>query len=200
MALRKKLAGRKKQAYVKPKGAKQEKLELEGDGPPERKDTVETQITMLLPVKLEARDLVESQDELVATTKAIEDARGKYAEALSPLKASIKRNYVEIAAAAHNDGKNAGKKIAGLRETNRAIEGQIDTLTQQHKGKEAELEARADRLTSIITSGVEYHEVECTQIKIYTTKQVKVIRTDSRELVDERAMTLNEMQMEIGEE
>ncbi len=190
MASKKEPKKRKKQLQVTPQGK---------EGAPRQvdRDTEETDLELLLPVKLDKPDIESHEDQLVDVINDIAKAHEKHGGQVAPVKERIENAEAMIAFHAGDKGRHAGRKIAGLLRRLKADVAQLDAMGKVHKGKVAELEARKDRLEIIVNYGVEYVEVACTMTKDFRTKQVTTRRNDTLEVVDERAMTMEEMQQDL---
>ena len=61
----------------------------------------------------------------------------------------------------------------------------------------ATLEGARSSLSKIVNSGSEDHDVECGEYMVFATNEVRIVRLDTGELVQERAMTRSERQVEL---
>ncbi len=94
-----------------------------------------------------------------------------------------------------------------LKEISGATARDIDALSSMRDDKKAamsdfngridRLEAKTKAAAAKTLTGYEYREIEVEVIKDYGGKQVRTHRIDTGELVDERPMTDDELQMEL---
>ena len=90
-----------------------------------------------------------------------------------------------------------GKDIARARQELAATNDQLDEVKAQFKARLEGHEKDMNRLALLLNNGYEYRDVECEVISNYKDGQITVVRTDTGEPVEERAMTDNERQREL---
>lgn len=157
-----------------------------------------TKITMSLPSKLPKNEVQKAKIDIIDLYEEMEEEASAYVEGLKPLNRAVKNLQADIAQAAHRRTREAGGIVAGLREQLERAEDKLDEYQKGHKLNQASLEVKAKRLTSMINTEMSYAPVECEIRKDFRSKQVVTIRKDLGEVVEERAMTQDELQMGIA--
>ena len=90
-----------------------------------------------------------------------------------------------------------GKDIARTRQELSSVTDQFDEVKSQFKSKMESCEKEQNRLSVLLNNGYEYRDVECELTLDYTTARALCVRTDTGEVVEERAMTHDELQREM---
>lgn len=93
-----------------------------------------------------------------------------------------------------------GQMMADSNAEATALEDQLASVKKEYQGRIDAATATAARLGGCIRSGYEHRDVECEEVRNWTDKTVKVIRLDTKEVVESRRMTAEEAQMELGVE
>lgn len=88
----------------------------------------------------------------------------------------------------------AGKKLAEAVRTLVNVQAQAKSAASQFKAKIDEQQAKINGLQCLISDGYELRNVACTNIMDYTDVVVRVTRTDTGEIVEERKLTEDERQ------
>jgi len=167
--------------------------------PAERRDTEERSISLTLPTQIGKQQLDRYKMELSQVTLDILEAQGMYNASIEEPKTKLKGLRAEKNKAAQDNDRASGEKIAALMDQiDRVTEG-LAELDTQHKAEVAKMEARAKKLASMIRSSVDYSPVKCTLLKNYLTKQQTVTRDDTGEVVEQKAIPLEELQQALPE-
>ena len=74
---------------------------------------------------------------------------------------------------------------------------ELDALNEKHKGERKPLKARIESIRKQLREGSEVRAIECEERHDERTGRVMVVRLDTEEVIDERAMTVNERQVGI---
>jgi len=164
---------------------------------PERLDTEDRDVSLMLPNPIK-KNLIDSYKiELCEVEVELAECAAKYRPLIAERKDAIRKLEGQKAAAGIQGGRDGGDKVASIREQI-AREGEALSEMQKQFGFDiAKEEARAGKLASMIRSGIEYSMVHCTETRDFRTKQVKVVRHDTDGIVEERAMTAEEMQQSL---
>jgi hypothetical protein len=88
-----------------------------------------------------------------------------------------------------------GKDLARARHLLGASTDARAEAVSQFKAEIEKMEAEMNRLAALINNGYEYREVECEVISNYRDGQITVLRVDTGEEVEARAMNGAEQQM-----
>lgn len=83
-----------------------------------------------------------------------------------------------------------------------ALESEADELARARKGVVGQVDGARDQQAEIIRTlekGEEFQPVECVTVKLFDTNTLRVIRQDTQELVEERALTADERQAMLFE-
>ena len=75
----------------------------------------------------------------------------------------------------------------------------LKSVTAQYKSRIAQVEASISDKSSMLSSGYEFRDIECEVIKNYDDRIIRIIRPDTGEVVEERMMAHDELQMHIDE-
>ena len=90
-----------------------------------------------------------------------------------------------------------GRDVARAHADRARIELELDSVKSDYKGKIAEQDGIIGKLSPRIHSGIESREVECEEVKDYTSGTVRVRRLDTDELIEERPMREDEKQVQM---
>ena len=95
-----------------------------------------------------------------------------------------------------------GRDIARAVSDRERIDGELNSVKADYKGKLAEQEAIIGKLSPRVHSGIETREVECEEVKNWTRGTVTVIRQDTGERIEDRPMREDEkaMQLNLGDD
>ncbi|MEO1084343.1 MAG: hypothetical protein AAFY88_08880 [Acidobacteriota bacterium] len=74
------------------------------------------------------------------------------------------------------------------------VEDQLEEAKQRAKAEKAAIQKRVNHLQECINSGDEPREVVCREVEDLDERAIRVERLDTGEVVDERAMTIAELQ------
>ena len=89
---------------------------------------------------------------------------------------------------------NIARKIGAKRREIQDYEAKKRQSTDQFKALIDGAQATADQLAEAADKGVEQREIVCVEAFVWSTGRVEVRRSDSKEIVRERAMTVEERQ------
>ena len=89
------------------------------------------------------------------------------------------------------------KRMAHLGQRMTEMDAARDSANKLAKGEIAKLSAERDSLANEITIGAKLSKVKCQEVFDYRLGNVRVIRLDTKEVVDERAMSTRERQPEL---
>lgn len=90
--------------------------------------------------------------------------------------------------------KESGANLARFHSEISDLENQKKSVVSDFKSKIEKATAEADIEARKIQNGYEYRSVECEVQKIFDEKVVQVVRTDTGEIIKQRAMTPDELQ------
>src|SRR5205814_1447675 len=90
-----------------------------------------------------------------------------------------------------------GRSLAEALENIRGEEARQDSIKQQMKATIAELEARRDRLMSVVSRGEELRPVQCEDIATFSTGKMARVRLDTGEVIFERSLSDTERQEKL---
>ncbi len=88
----------------------------------------------------------------------------------------------------------AGKKLAEAVRTLTNVQAQAKSAASQFKAKIDEQQAKINGLQCLISDGYELRTVPCLNVMDYTDVVVRVTRTDTGEVIEERKLTEDERQ------
>jgi len=91
----------------------------------------------------------------------------------------------------------AGKKLAEAVRTLTNCQAQAKSAASQFKAKIDEMQAKINGLQILISDGYELRSVPCVNVMDYTDVMVRVTRTDTDEIVEERKLTEDERQSSL---
>lgn len=91
-----------------------------------------------------------------------------------------------------------GKDLARAYSETARINGELDAIKQDYKGKIAEEEATIGKISGRVHSGIETRDIECEEVKNWTAATVTVTRLDTGESIEERPMREDEKAMELS--
>lgn len=89
----------------------------------------------------------------------------------------------------------AGQKMADAQQQLVELDNELQSFKDQIKGRVAEAEAVVSRCSSLVRQKYEHRSVPCDVTKDWNAHLVTVTRRDTMEIVENRAMTDNEMAM-----
>lgn len=90
--------------------------------------------------------------------------------------------------------RDRGMAAAAKRAEWRALDAEFDAYKKEQKGKMDALEADIDVLLTQIDNGHESRPVACRKEYVYRTNTVRVVRVDTGEVIEERAMMPEEIE------
>lgn len=90
-----------------------------------------------------------------------------------------------------------GKDGALQRQLSARISDEFDGVKSEFKSKIEKCEAEQNRIATLLNNGYEYRDVECEVVSYFTDGVVRVVRLDTGDTVEERAMTELERQREL---
>ena len=90
--------------------------------------------------------------------------------------------------------RDRGQAAAAKRAEWRALDAEFDAYKKEQKGKMDALEADIDVLLTQIDNGHESRPVACRKEYVYRTNTVRVVRVDTGEVIEERAMMPEELE------
>jgi len=77
------------------------------------------------------------------------------------------------------------------------IENQMQSMRSQFKAELDEATAKINRERTLVQTGREWRDIHCTVVYDYDKKRVVTSRTDTGEVIEDRVMRLDEMQVEM---
>ena len=92
-----------------------------------------------------------------------------------------------------------GNELAEALGTEEELAAELAAFKTEHKSRLLPVQAKVARLSNCLRDGTEQREVECLVVRDLKAGSVKIIRTDTEELVDERAMTDAERQVDLND-
>lgn len=78
-------------------------------------------------------------------------------------------------------------------EQKKKLEGELESLKQNHKSQITEWEGRHSRLQREVLEHATYRDIDCSVRKDYRTKTVTTTRLDTNEVIEERPMNMAEL-------
>ena len=91
-----------------------------------------------------------------------------------------------------------GRKLAACRREINRLEDELDSIKKKYAGDIKEQEGSQTALSESLNTGWEMRRVACEMVKNFKTGTVVITRKDTKEPVEERAMTGEERQKELG--
>jgi len=162
-------------------------------------DVSTNDIVLSLPAPMSKSKIGLAQKEMCEVWQDIMKEEAAFSRSSGPVKDDIKRLEKEKRRLGEKGGLAAGEQIAGLMEQQSERARELETLTNQFKANISGKHARADKLQSIIRSGVEYTQVPCRVEHDFVKKAIRTVRTDNGKVIEERTMTSDECQMELAQ-
>ncbi len=107
------------------------------------------------------------------------------------------KQYLEVRLS-DEEIKSASKQLAEAVQRKAAIKDQLTTFKAQKKGETTMCDADINKNTILVGSGKEMRMVECDVTLDFDSGKRSVIRTDNGIVIEERAMTSDEKQLELN--
>lgn len=89
------------------------------------------------------------------------------------------------------------KEMSKLCEDRTFVEREKAIQTKDFAEKIKNISGEISKLVTIVSSGFESREVECTRVFDYKNKEVRALRTDTDEIIEKRPLRVDESQTEI---
>lgn len=90
-----------------------------------------------------------------------------------------------------------GHKAGMLKKAIAKVRAEMKLATTDHKERLKEHQANLDGILDDLETGTEVRSVECFERQDFAKKKVEVVRTDTSEVVESRAMTAFELQTKM---
>lgn len=165
----------------------------------DRRDIETQDISLTLPADISRDKMGRYKLELSQITTDIMEAISRHLASVEDPKLKLKALATEKANAACDHSAASGEKIAGIMDQMERVTGDLEEMTKQHRADVAKMEARSKKLASMIRSGKDYAKVDCTVTRNFLSKQLQIQRIDTGEVVEERALSLDELQQALPE-
>jgi len=91
-----------------------------------------------------------------------------------------------------------GRELATAHAERDRIDDEFDAVKKDYKAKLGEQDAAIAKFSGRVHSGMETREVECVEVKNWTTAKVTTTRTDTSKSIEDRPMREDEKQLELG--
>ena len=91
----------------------------------------------------------------------------------------------------------AGENLTQVLDEIDGLEDEKKSFVANIVAKVKELEGRADQLRSLVQSKYERRKVDCVEVMNNTNGKVVAVRMDTKDIINERAMTADERQSKI---
>jgi len=92
------------------------------------------------------------------------------------------------------------KRLAKAMAEKRHEMDQINTKVQPHRAQIKLLDKEIDALVADIENGTEKRPVACHEIRDFNRNVIRTVREDNGKLIDERAMTAEDRELEFGDQ
>lgn len=90
-----------------------------------------------------------------------------------------------------------GDQMANAVRNIKQVKDELDAIKAQYGSKSKALEAEIANVSERLNSGWEMKSVECEEQRDFRVGSVLIVRVDTREIIEERAMTFEERQGEL---
>lgn len=121
-------------------------------------------------------------------------------ETIMPTLTSEQRTFTKLLRVSLTDDEliSAGDNLAREHGDLRAVNKELDSIKADYKAKVTAHESRIETLSIKIRDKFEMRGVDCVEVKDYDTKTLIITRTDSGEIIEQRMLRQDELQIPLA--
>jgi transposase len=90
-----------------------------------------------------------------------------------------------------------GKELADAKQQIDILDGELQQVKEQYKSRRTALEGKLNYAAQVIATGHEIRKVDCLTTHNYDNGRVTIVRLDTDELIEDRAMNEDERQRKL---